>query len=228
VDRRDRASPGCSRASADSPSSPRRARHRGRFGGRRAQRECPQWIRGPARCQMKTRWPGTSRDDHAPIPPTFAHVRHTALVWREPDGRGHWRNALARTRRGPGTTPGALGAAVEARPIRGRPPPQRRASRLAGVGRLARLGVPGEARRVHVPMLPTHPAKAVLLTRLLREVLDRRVVGRDSEALRSDAPAQGRRVFRHVRGSFARRRSPGVAADIHHSAGARMQVELGR
>ena len=80
----------------------------------------------------------------------------------------------------------------------------------------------GPARRVLVPVRLAHPAEPVLLAGLLREVVDCRLVRLDPEPLRADAFAQGCLV-RHVGASFARRRSFGVAADIHHSAGDFMQ-----
>src|SRR6476619_3274735 len=60
----------------------------------------------------------------------------------------------------------------------------------AGFGRLARLRVAGETCRVLVPVPGAHPAEPVLLTGLLGEVLERRLVALDPEPGRADAPAQ--------------------------------------
>jgi hypothetical protein len=94
---------------------------------------------------------------------------------------------------------------------------------LRRLGHLPRLGVAGEARGVGVPVGLAHPAEAVLVARLLGEVLDRRIVRLDREPLRADAPAQGHCQLRHVRRSSSRRRPFGVGPEIHHSARAPMQ-----
>ena len=106
-----------------------------------------------------------------------------------------------------------LGVRLGRRHLGGRP----------AVGRLPCLRVAGEARRLLVPVGLAHPAEPVLLAGLRREVLDRRLVRVDPEPRRADAAANGCCLVGHDGVSLARRRPSGVAADVHHSAGAVMQ-----
>jgi hypothetical protein len=85
---------------------------------------------------------------------------------------------------------------------------------------LSRLRLASKARGVLIPVPLAHPAEAVLLARLGREVLDRRVVGLDPEPGRADALSK----VCHVGRPFAGGRWSGGRTFIHHSDRVSMQV----
>ena len=98
-----------------------------------------------------------------------------------------------------------------------------RGARLARLGSLRRglagLRIASQAGRVLVPVGLAHPPQTVLLAGLLREVLNRGVVGFDPEPRRADALSR----VRHVRRPFACQPRSGVGAHIHHSSRETMQ-----
>ncbi len=168
-----------------------------------------------ARGRVSRKIPAAADRGSAPGSPTGATA---GPRWRDDHGRGQSRD---RTWKGPGFAPGARGSTGRGRPIRRRPgsrPPARpscarawpasgsaRASRRAprrwrdlarrpALGRLAGQGRLAQRARVLVPVGLAHPAEAVLLARLGRELLGRRLVRLDPELRRPDALPQVRHL----------------------------------
>ncbi len=154
--------------------------------------------------------------------------RDRAPDWRPGPSERHGRWGLAgglltiSGRRRLGGSPASLRRGLRGRSLRLDRDSVRGGCRLArrgGLGGGLASRVARQTCGVLVPVGLAHPPQTVLLAGLLREVLNRGVVGFDPEPRRADALSR----VRHVRRPFACQPRSGVGAHIHHSGGQTMQ-----